>query len=390
MLSFHVFVAAHPRRSLDSFSRPTRTPRRPSPNSHRILSFTSFASLTSSKSFSVNPLSDPHPLNRVASIFYKNTGGTEASPFFKLSTFSLQRQLLTSSNHPLSFLRFTLSFAQRSSHIFFGINSLRTLLTPTEGVPPSLRIPPLATHHSSLGLGRRRSVLLANCLLAPGRYSDGLTHVRVGFLARFAVALITMFKVLKILLKNSRANLAQAFLVGFVQCGLCRMLGTFVWMCPELLDGVKGAPVSPVLPFALSRHLFVQGVNQEVIGPQDESEARDPKNHEPLEHAAEPTASPKFILADCFFWRAARGKAIISVRAETSAFASLGTKSQIERGFFPPFFYFPFSNFSFISQRLTPMLFSPLLRMSRPRGQGNTCPFPGLPASFLPRSRVVN
>jgi len=25
----------------------------------------------------------------------------------------------------------------------------------------------------------------------------------------------------------------------------CRMLSTFVWMCPELLDSVKGAPVSP-------------------------------------------------------------------------------------------------------------------------------------------------
>src|SRR6267143_7076035 len=209
-------------------------------------------------------------------------------------------------------------------------------------------------------------------LLPPRRYPDGVIHIGVGFLARFALALVAMFKVLKILLKNSRANLAQAFLVGFVQCGLCLLLGTFVWMCTELLDGVKGAPVSPVLPLALTRYLLVQGVNQEVIGPQDESEARDPKNHEPLEHAAEPTASPKFILADCFFWRAARGRAIVSVRAEISAFASLGTKSQIERGFFPPFFYFPFSNFSFISQRLTPMLFSPLLlRMSRPRGQGN-------------------
>src|SRR6267143_179451 len=227
-------------------------------------------------------------------------------------------------------------------------------------------------------------------LLPPRRYPDGVIHIGVGFLARFALALVAMFKVLKILLKNSRANLAQAFLVGFVQCGLCRMLGTFVRMCTELLDSVKGAPVSPVLPFELTRHLFGQGVNQKVIGPQDEVEARDPKNHEPLEHAAEPTESPKFILADYSLRQAARGKAIISVRAEISAFASLGTKSQIEWGFFPPFSYFPFSNFSFISQRLTPMLFSPLLRMNRLRGQGNTCPFPGLPASFLPRNGVVN
>src|ERR1700682_1792904 len=227
-------------------------------------------------------------------------------------------------------------------------------------------------------------------LLPPGGYSDGLTHVRVGFLARFALALITMFKVLKILLKNSRANLAQAFLVGFVQGGLCRVLGPFVWMRAELLDGVKGAPVSPVLPFALSRHLLVHGVNQEVISSQDKRDPRDPNNHEPLEHAAEPTPSPQFLLADYFFCLAARRKAIVSMRPEISAFASLGRKSQIEWGLFPPFFYFPFSNFSFISQRMTPMLVGPLLRMSRLRGKENTCPFPGLPASFLRRSRVVN
>src|SRR6266850_1771067 len=153
-------------------------------------------------------------------------------------------------------------------------------------------------------------------LLPPRRYPDGVIHIGVGFPARFALALVAMFKVLKILLKNSRANLAQAFLVGFVQCGLCLLLGTFVWMCAELLDGVKGAPVSPVLTLALTRYLLVQCVNQEIVGPQDEREARDPKNHEPLEHAAEPTASPKFILADYSLRQAARGKAIVSVRAE--------------------------------------------------------------------------
>src|SRR6266481_5195662 len=153
-------------------------------------------------------------------------------------------------------------------------------------------------------------------LLPPHRYPDGVIHIGVCFLARFALALVAMFKVLKILLKNSRANLAQAFLVGFVQCGLCLLLGTFVWMCTELLDGVKGAPVSPVLPLALTRYLLVQGVNQEVIGPQDEREARDPKNHEPLEHAAEPTASPKFILADYSLRQAARGKATVSGSAD--------------------------------------------------------------------------
>jgi len=228
-------------------------------------------------------------------------------------------------------------------------------------------------------------------LLPPRRYPDGVIHIGVGFLARFALALITMFKVLKILLKDSRANLAQAFLVGFVQCGLCRMLGTFVWMCTELLDGVKGAPISPVLPLALSRDLFVQGVNQEVIGPQDEREARDPKNHEPLEHAAEPTASPKFILADYSLRQAARGKALISVRAEIHSQKvaeerwshALRKEREIRKWKvakreerIPPQL-----DFSFLDSRR---------QMSRPRGQGNTCPFPGLPASFLRRSRVVN
>ena len=40
------------------------------------------ASLTSSKSFPVNPFADPHPLNSVASILYKNSGGREPSRQF--------------------------------------------------------------------------------------------------------------------------------------------------------------------------------------------------------------------------------------------------------------------------------------------------------------------
>src|SRR6267143_521494 len=114
-------------------------------------------------------------------------------------------------------------------------------------------------------------------LLLHRRYPDGFIHIGVGFLARFALALITMFKVLKIILKDSRANLGQAFLAGIVQCGLCLLLGTFVWMCTELLDGVEGAPVSPVLTLALPRYLLVQCVNYEIGGPQDEREARDGK-----------------------------------------------------------------------------------------------------------------
>jgi len=134
-------------------------------------------------------------------------------------------------------------------------------------------------------------------LFALRRYSNGLIHIRVCLLARFTVTLITTFKVLKITLKNSRANLAQAFLTGFVQCGLCLLLGNFVRTFAELLDGVKSAPVRPVLPLALSRHLLVQGINQEVVSPQDEREPCDPKNHEPLEHGAEPIASPNYIPA---------------------------------------------------------------------------------------------
>src|SRR5260370_17762046 len=83
-------------------------------------------------------------------------------------------------------------------------------------------------------------------------------------------------------------------------------------MFTELLDGVKGAPVSAVLLLALSRDLLVQRVNQKVVGPQDEREPRDPKNNEPLEHGEEPTPSPKFIPADCSLWQAAFPKPIPS------------------------------------------------------------------------------
>ena len=50
------------------------------PNSHEIISFTSYASLTSSKSLPVNPFADPHPLNPVPSIFYRNLAGALLHP----------------------------------------------------------------------------------------------------------------------------------------------------------------------------------------------------------------------------------------------------------------------------------------------------------------------
>ena len=162
-----MFAKLHSRRSLDSFSRPTRTPRHPSPNSHRILSFTSFASLTSSKSFSVNLLSDPHPLNPVASIFYKNIGGTDASPFFKLSTFNLQHStfdLLESS--PFFSSLYTLFCATKLPHLLWN-QFVAHSFDPDGGCTPSRRIPPLTTHHSSFIIhhwdwGGAKSVLLAS------------------------------------------------------------------------------------------------------------------------------------------------------------------------------------------------------------------------------------
>jgi hypothetical protein len=81
-------------------------------------------------------------------------------------------------------------------------------------------------------------------------------------------------------------------------------------MFAELLDGVEGAPVSAVLTVALSRHLLLHGVNQEVIRPQNEDEHHDPKYHELLEHVAEPTASPKFLLADYSLRQPARNNVL--------------------------------------------------------------------------------
>src|SRR5712664_611849 len=63
MLFCPVFAKLHSRPSLDSFSRPTPTPRHPSPKSHGIKSF-----------------ADPHPLNPVASILYKNSGRKGVPP----------------------------------------------------------------------------------------------------------------------------------------------------------------------------------------------------------------------------------------------------------------------------------------------------------------------
>jgi hypothetical protein len=60
MLTYPLIVKHHARRSV---------PHRPNPLSHNL------TSSLSSKSFPHNSLSDPHPLNPVVSILYKNSGG---------------------------------------------------------------------------------------------------------------------------------------------------------------------------------------------------------------------------------------------------------------------------------------------------------------------------
>src|SRR5713226_256643 len=98
----------------------------------------------SSNSFPLTLLADPHPLNPVVSIFYKNIGGRGLAP-------SSTSQLSTSSIHPLCFLNFMHSVMRRALHNSFGINSFHTLSVAT-GV-----YPPIAGSHSpKLRLGGRR------------------------------------------------------------------------------------------------------------------------------------------------------------------------------------------------------------------------------------------
>jgi hypothetical protein len=129
-------------------------------------------------------------------------------------------------------------------------------------------------------------------LFALGGDSDGFIHIGDGLLAGIAVALIAVLKVVQIILKEFHAKPGEAFLTGVVQGDLGLQFVDGVGMFAELLDGGIGAPVGAVLALAL----FVQRVNQEVVGPQDKHHARDPQNHEPLEHDAEPIASALFLL----------------------------------------------------------------------------------------------
>jgi hypothetical protein len=146
--------------------------------------------------------------------------------------------------------------------------------------------------------------LLTSRLLASGGGSHGFIHIAGGLFAGITLALIAMLEVLKIILKDFRASLAQAFSAGIVQLGLGLLLGRAVRMLPELHDRSVGAPIVLALPVALSLYLLVQRINQEVVRPQDEYDSYGPQNHEPLEHGAE-TPSPNLILSDFLFPQAA-------------------------------------------------------------------------------------
>jgi hypothetical protein len=150
----------------------------------------------------------------------------------------------------------------------------------------------------------RSTPLLADSLRTLGGGSHGFIHVAGGLFAGIALALVAMLKILKIILENFRASLAQAFSGGFVQLGFCLLFGRAIRMLPELHDRSVSAPIALALPVALSLHLLVQRINQEVVRPQDEYNPCGPQNHKPLEHGAE-TPSPNLILADFLFPQAA-------------------------------------------------------------------------------------
>ena len=139
--------------------------------------------------------------------------------------------------------------------------------------------------------------MLADSLRTLGGSSHGEIHVAGGLFAGIALALVAMLKILKIILENFRASLAQAFSGGFVQLGFCLLFGRAIRMLPELHDRSVSAPIALTLAFTLSLHLLVQRINQEIVRPQDEYDSYGPQNHKPLEHGVE-TPSPKFMLAD--------------------------------------------------------------------------------------------
>src|SRR5260370_34745834 len=186
-------------------------------------------------------------------------------------------------------------------------------------IPQALCLPLLRKHRGVWGYsshsGTRRSslasgggVLLTDRLLPPGGRSHGFIHIAVDLFAGIALALIAALQVLKIILENFRARLAQAFSRSLVQCGFGLLLGHTIRVLTELHDSVVSAPIVPVLSLAFSGDLLLQCVHQEIVGSQNENEHPDPQNGELLEHGAEPIASPMFSLADYSLRHAARTK----------------------------------------------------------------------------------
>src|SRR5437899_811316 len=146
--------------------------------------------------------------------------------------------------------------------------------------------------------GRGRGALLTDRLLARGGDTHGFVHIGVCLLAGISPALVAALEVFKVILQNFFASLAHAFSGGFIQCALCLLLGSSIRVLPELHDRSVGAPVALVLRVAVSLHLLVQRVNQQVVSPQDERNPRDTQNQEPFKHSTEPTPSLRFIVAD--------------------------------------------------------------------------------------------
>src|SRR5213594_103536 len=201
---------------------------------------------------------------------YEKTGGADSGT----------RHQSVSTGVMLKFFAFVLlrTLWQDQKLNSFLFNRFHTLCTKTPGVG---------------------DVLLPDRLLTPGGGSShGVIHIAAGLFARITLALVAAFKVFQIVLKNFCASLAQAFSGSLVQCSLGPLLGSTIRMLTELHDSVVSAPIVLILPLALSRDLLFQGVDQKIVGPQDENEPRDPKNGEPLEHDAEPIASPMLSLAD--------------------------------------------------------------------------------------------
>src|SRR4029077_13112122 len=173
----------------------------------------------------------------------------------------------------------------------FIFRHLHTLLHLPK--PQLLRFQAIAHSLPKTTRGGGRSVLLASRLLTPAGGPHGFIHIPGGLFAGITLALVAMLKILKIVLENFRASLVQAFSGGIIQRGFGLLLGRAVRMLPEPHDRSVSAPIVLALPVALTLHLLVQRINQQIVCPEDKRNPHDPQNHEPLEHRTE-TPSPKF------------------------------------------------------------------------------------------------